>query len=353
MGEGSSGGEYEEKLSNIGLKFQDVPVNQKSKNPLSIFLLFFSYVKLLRRERPNVFHAFTMKPMVVGLIAAAVLRVPVRVATVAGLGHIFLSSTNFVQKIAIIVLRFSLRRAHIVIFYNRDDLHYFHEMNLVKPEQEKLIFGSGVDLNLFEVVQNNRLEIKEFIVLYVGRFLKEKGLIDLFDAARVLKENYSKIRIEILGSIDVNNPSSLNNEEIHRAVSEGLVVHHDATSDVRPYIARADAIILPSYREGIPLSLIEGAAMGKPLIATDVPGCREVVRHGETGYLVPPRDAGALAEAIAALASDLPRAEAMGRAARTDVEQRFSASVVTESVITEYEHLLGSHPQAVLSRRQA
>jgi glycosyltransferase involved in cell wall biosynthesis len=351
-GDVSEGG-YEGRLSSIGLKFEAVPVSQKSKNPLSLLVLFFSYAKLLSRERPDVFHAFTIKPTVVGLIVAALFQVPARVATVAGLGHIFLSSSGWIQRVTFVLLRVAFRCAHSVIFYNADDLSLFRKHRLVRADQAKLILGSGVDTAHFSVLTESAPAGDEFIVLFIGRLLKEKGLVELFEAARLLKSRSPRVRVELLGDIDRNNPSSLTAAEVSSAVSEGLLVHHGSTSDVRPYIARANVIVLPSYREGIPLSLLEGAAMGKPLVATRVPGCQDVVVSGKTGILVPPKDAFALAEAIGTLAADVLKAEAMGRAARADVERRFSASVVTDKVIAEYERLLCPCPQAAPSCRQA
>lgn len=333
---------YPRRIEELGLSFIGLPVKQRSKNPLSVVALLFFYLRILRKKRPDVFHAFTIKPTIVGLIAARLARVPVRIATIAGLGHVFLSSSRLTRWVAMVMFKIALAQAHRVIFYNSDDRALFEELGLVRPDTGLLIPGSGVDTLLFQPLPlppSSRTPT----FLFIGRLLREKGVGELLKAARLLRQRGIRANIELLGDLDANNPSSLTQSELDGAISAGDVHWHGATDDVRPYIAQAHVVVLPSYREGIPLSLIEAAAMGRALVASDVPGCRDVVRDGVTGTLVPPRDAEALAHAIAQLAANPTALVAMARAARADAEERFSADIVTQRVLHEYRQLVDRH----------
>ncbi len=338
-GDAAKGDPFPDKIRALGLDFAALPVNQRSQNPLSMVSLFIAYIVLFRRVRPEIFHAFTIKPMIVGLLAAAVARVPVRVATVAGLGHIFLSSRPPVRWAAVQLFKLALGRAHRVIFYNSSDQELFERLGLVRPGSSLLIPGSGVDIQRFAPTASDLPKSRPFSVLFIGRLLREKGVGELLQAARKLRAQKFDVRIELLGDLD-SNPSSIGQATIDAAVAAGDVHWHGATDDVRPFIADADAVVLPSYREGIPLALIEAAAMGKPLIATDVPGCRDVVRDGVNGLLVRPRDVDDLSAAIERMCLDPTEARSFGEAARIDAETRFSTAVVSRQVVAEYQRLL-------------
>jgi glycosyltransferase involved in cell wall biosynthesis len=348
VGEASESDPYAMRLKSLGFEFQSVSVNQKSKSPLSFFFLLIDYIRLFRKFRPDVFHGFTVKPVIIGLIAAHVSKVPVRVCTIAGAGHLFLSGSTFLKSVAIILYRISLKSAHKIIFYNPDDQEMFATYRLHSNCQTLLIPGSGVDTKRFTPSTDlSNLKREPFKVLFIGRLLKEKGIEDLIEAARLLRNKNMRVIVQCLGSIDSNNPSSLSHDILTECKKKALVDFLGTSPDVRPFIAACDAVVLPSYREGIPLSLLEAGAMAKPMIATDVPGCRDVIINNETGILVPVRNPTMLADAISTLANDRGIARAMGKAARIDIEKRFSGSVINEKVLNVYRSLLHCTPEVI------
>jgi glycosyltransferase involved in cell wall biosynthesis len=315
--------------------FDAIRVEQGSLNPISVVRLFVDYCCLIKTHRPSVFHAFTIKPIIAGLLAATFCGVPVRVATVAGLGHIFLSSSTFVRFMAFMLFRISFLGAHMVYFYNEADREEFIQKRIVPRSKAMLIAGSGIDTARFPARKlPNRATLS---IAFVGRLLREKGVPELLAAMRLLRRDRVPVTLHLIGDTDQNNPSAIPITEIEKAVAEGLIVWHGHVSNVSELLAPADIVILPSHREGIPMSLLEGGAMGRALIATKVPGCRDVVRHGATGLLVPPNDSQAIADAIVLLANDRNLLEKMGRAARADVVARFDTAVVNDLVLQGYE----------------
>jgi glycosyltransferase involved in cell wall biosynthesis len=329
---------YAKALADAGFPFYSLPVDQKSMNPLGLARLTWAYSKLFRLIKPDVFHAFTIKPFIGGLIAARLTNVPVRVATVTGLGHVFLTSSAGVKAISIVLLRIAMSCAHRVFFYNENDRSEYVRRRIVPFAKTRLIAGSGIDTSRFPTAALPRS--RRLSVAFVGRLLKEKGVPELLQAFELLRERGVDLSLSLIGDIDVHNPSSLTREDIDSAFSGGGLEWHGLVADVRPFVAKADVVILPSHREGIPLALLEAAAMGRALIATDVPGCQDVVVHEKTGLLVPLGDVQALADAIERLAKDRDLVAAMGAAAREDVVARFDSDIVNGMVLREYDGLV-------------
>lgn len=348
-GEDTDAGESGRQLEAETIAYRPIQVRQASMNPLALMALVFRYRRLLMAESPDIFHAFTIKPVIAGLIAARLSNIKVRIATIPGLGHGFICKNYFTQFVVRILYRFSLSFAHKVYFYNIEDYTLFTKSNIVSCNKCIIINGSGVDTCYFTANTYNNNICTKFRFLYVGRIIREKGISELFEVANLLQSRAPDIRIELVGDFDPNNPSSLTAAEVDRARALGNVRFHGPVNDVRPFIANADAVVLPSYREGIPLALLEAAAMGKPAVATDVPGCKDVVVAGKTGFLCTPRDAAALAEAMVLLASDRERAREMGMAAREDVLLRFSAEVVSAKMIDDYRALLETQSAAFVA----
>jgi glycosyltransferase involved in cell wall biosynthesis len=326
---------YAQRLKDEGFEFHELPVNQRSLNPLHILWLIAAYFKTLRRLKPQVFHAFTIKPLICGLIGARLAGVPIRIATVPGLGHAFLSPAKWVRLVAALLFKIAFRFADVVIFYNQDDRDQLLRRKLVDPKKAWLIAGSGLNVSRFQVMPLTFDGVTKFV--YVGRLIAEKGVPELLEAMRIARKKRANIELHLVGDCDTNNRSSLTRESIEQAVNEGLVTWHGLVPDVRPLIAAAHVVILPSHREGVPLALLEGAAMGRALIATNVPGCRDVVIRDETGLLVPVKDPLALADAILALATNPARIRKMGRAARKDIVARFDTNIVNARVVEIYE----------------
>jgi glycosyltransferase involved in cell wall biosynthesis len=333
-------GDYDSRLASAGFRFHPLPINQRSMSPFSIARLIVAYFRALRHSKPSVFHAFTIKPFIGGLIGARLAGVPYRFATVTGLGHVFLSSSPIVRAIAFNLLKVAFRNAHRVFFYNQSDRDEYVKRGIVPSEKTLMIAGSGIDTARFPI--EPMADGPAINITFVGRVLREKGVPELLDAMRVAREENPHIMLHVVGDLDPHNPTALSRDEMDQAVTDGLVTWHGMVADVRPLVANAHIVILPSHREGIPLALLEGAAMGRALIATDVPGCRDVVVPGVTGLLVPPHDAAALADAMIALASDLERIKQMGKAARADVVARFDTQVVNAKVVEVYEQAIAA-----------
>jgi glycosyltransferase involved in cell wall biosynthesis len=337
---GSCGEGYENLLRKEGIQFRHVPVSYRSVNPAADFLLYRSLVNLFREIRPHIVHSFTIKPAIFATLAAARAGVPVRMVTITGLGHAFTTAPELITRATEWLYRTALARAARVYFQNGEDQQFFTSRRLVDPQQTRLIPGSGVDLTRFAHSPLPHRSTGTVNFLMIARLLKEKGVREFVDAAKRLRLAHPSTRCRLVGGIDSRNPSSLDTAELESLRSVAAVEWVGEALDVKPHILRADVVVLPSYREGLPRSLLEGGAMGRALIASDVPGCREVVRDGENGYLVPPGNAEALKRAMARLAGSPSIIDRFGRCARETVERRFDEKVVISETVEAYLELL-------------
>ena len=333
-------------LEALGARFVDLSMRAHGTSPLADLGLLWHFLRLMRAERPGVLLAYTAKPNVYGSLAAHAFGIPV-VNNIAGLGSVFIKG-GWLARVLITLYRLALSRAHWVFFQNPDDYQQFVEMGLVRVEQCTVLPGSGVDLQRFQPVPLPSLQRanerkcqhtngRRFVFLLVARLLKDKGVQEFAEAARLLKSSYPCAEFILLGFKDAQNPNAVAEEQLDYWQAMGWVTYWGSSADVREPLALADCVVLPSYREGTPRSLLEAAAMGRPLVATDVPGCREVVRHGFNGLLCQPRDAQDLADQMQAILqmSDLELAQ-MGQASRQYVEDRFDE----QRVIVAYLQVL-------------
>jgi glycosyltransferase involved in cell wall biosynthesis len=313
------------------LEVERIPirVDRAGLNAWADFRLFIEYRRLLLRIRPKAYLSFTIKPNIYGSMAAAGLGIPA-IPNVSGIGNAFLRRDP-VQQLVTRLSRGGFRRAPVVFFQNPEDRQLFVERRIVQPLQARLLPGSGVDLEHFAPAP---LAKGRLTFLLIARLVRDKGVVEFVEAARILRQAMPDARFQLLGGIDQGHRSAISLSEVDRWVAEGVIEYLGSTDDVRPFIARATAVVLPSYREGLPRSLLEAAAMARPLIGADAPGCREVVEDGVNGYLCTVRDAGSLADAMRRLAS-LPDEQrgAMGAAARRTVEERFSEELVMRAYL--------------------
>lgn len=313
------------------LQVERIPVklDRSGVNPFADLGLMRTYRELLRKLQPAAYLGFTIKPNIYGSRAAARQGIPA-IPNVSGLGTAFIAGGPM-QRIVTTLYRWGFSRAPVVFFQNDEDRDLFVERRIIQPQRTRVLPGSGVDLERFSPA---RAIAGPPTFLLVGRLLRDKGVVEFVEAARRVRTQCPAARFQLLGPIDDGNRTAVDRGRLAIWVAEGIVEYLGVTDDVRPFLAEASAVVLPSYREGLPRSLLEAGAMARPLIATDVPGCRAVVEDGHNGYLCAVRDPASLADAMLRLAN-LPaeRRQAMGEAARHTVERKYGEDRVTAAYL--------------------
>lgn len=337
-------GEYGQRLRGLGLRWEPLPMDRRSLNPLREARLLLHLVALFRRERPALVHGFTIKCAVYGSLAARLARVPARVNAVAGMGYVFTSNAPKARLLRPLVrglLRLALggKRARLIL-QNPDDVTLFERARLVDASNVRLIPGSGVDCTRFTARATNAVPNPVPRVLLAARLLWDKGLAEYVAAARAILAQGRSVQFLLAGTPDPGNPAAVDEQTVASWVDQGLVQWLGHVDDMRALFHSVDLVVLPSYREGLPKSLIEAAACSLPLITTDVPGCHEVVTDGVNGLLVPVRDSAALATAICRLLDDPVLAARLGHAARTKVLTEFDERIVIQRTMAVYLELL-------------
>ncbi len=327
-----------QQLEEMGAKFVDVQIQAHGTNPLKDMLVFWRYLKLLRNERPNLVLTYTVKPNIYGSFAAQFLEIPV-INNISGLGVVFIRG-GWMFELVKVLYRRALKKSKMIFFQNPDDLKLFLSLKLVSQEKTSLLPGSGINLQIFKKVplpisaQNSKLKKgtkQKFVFLLVARMLKEKGIEEYVKAAASLKKRYPNCVFALLGPCEINSSSGFSYANIKSWVKNNNITYWGESNDVRKEIAEADCVVLPSYREGTPRSLLEAAAMGRPLIATDVPGCREVVKHEVNGLLCKPREYEDLSEKmIMILNMSKQKIEEYGDNSRIIVEKNYDEKIVIE-----------------------
>jgi glycosyltransferase involved in cell wall biosynthesis len=321
---------FSARLADLGCDVVDLPMDNIGANPLRDLLTWRDFRHAYRQARPDVALHFTVKPVIYGTLAARLHGVPV-VNTVTGLGTAFLRG-GALQAAVEGLYRVTQRWPHRVIFQNPDDLGLFVDRGLVCGRKALRMPGSGVDLERFAVSPSPGRAAPVFLL--IARLIWDKGVGEFVEAARILRRAYPDVRFQLLGPLGVANRAAVPRALLERWVNEGLVEYLGETDDVRPHIAYADCAVLPSYREGTPRTLLEAAAMGRPLIATDVPGCREVLEDGVTGLLCRERDPADLAAKLRRMTEMAPDLRArMGLAGRTKMERQFDQRLVIEGYL--------------------
>ncbi|HLL81472.1 MAG TPA: glycosyltransferase family 4 protein [Longimicrobium sp.] len=332
-----------ETLTAMGVTYRDVPFNRTGLRPDEDLRTLAALVALFREVRPDVILSYTIKPVIWGLLAARIARVPRRFAMITGLGYAFMSEGRegrVVRNVARRLYQLSLRGADRVFFQNPDDRATFERMRLVRgPAQGVIVNGSGVEIDHYRPVPFPEGPTS---FLLMGRFLADKGVREYVEAARMVRARHPEAVFRMAGWPD-ENPTSISEEELAAWLREGVVEFLGGLSDVRPSIAAATVYVLPSYGEGTPRSVLEAMAMGRPIVTTDAPGCRETVQDGVNGFLVPVRDAAALARAMEALVADRALVERMGRESRRIAEEKYDVHKVNR-VILETMGLAGPEP---------
>jgi glycosyltransferase involved in cell wall biosynthesis len=343
----SPSGPYGEKLRELGYRWEPAPMIRRSLNPLREYALVRWLRRLIAAEEVELVHGFTIKCAVYGSIAARLEGIPARVNAVAGMGYVFTSNAAQARVLRPIVrglFRYALGgEGARLILQNPDDVELFAQARLVKADQVRVIPGSGVDCSRFtppspDVLRNRPVD--RYRVLLPARLLWDKGIAEYVEAARQVRRSRSDILFMIAGEPDPGNPAAVPEHVIRDWVNEGVVEWLGHVHDMPAMFRSVDAVVLPSYREGLPKGLIEAAACELPLVATNVPGCREVVTDGADGLLIPPRDSSALASAIMRLRDDPALARRLGAAARAKALSLFEERSVIERTLSVYRELI-------------
>lgn len=324
-----------ESVQNIGCQIIKTTFDRRGMNPLADFKLMLMYTKLVRKLKPKVVLTYTIKPNIYGGMACRLCHVP-QMANVTGLGDAF-ENGGLLQKLTVALYKIGIGKAKCIFFQNRTNKEIFTRLGIANDSSSVLLPGSGVNLQHHVF---NSYPADEGIIrfLFIGRMLKDKGVEEYFEAARRIKAKYPNTEFQTL--IWENDLGQYVNT-MEQLVNDGIIHHLGSTLDVRPYIAAVECTVMPSYHEGMSNVNLESAACGRPVITTDVPGCRETVDHEMTGFLVNVRDADSLTTSIERFIQ-LPYAEKvqMGLAARRKVEQEFSRQIVVDTYLREINSLL-------------
>lgn len=317
-------------LEQMGCVFHPLSMSTQGRNPLRDLQLAMALCKLYRRLRPRVVLHYTIKPNIYGSMAARVVGIQ-SIAVATGLGYVFINR-SVVSQIGKLLYRISLRFSQQVWFLNRKDLDAFVSEGLVRPEKCEVLPGEGVDLKYYVAPVDAAEPVPgKFCFLLIARMLWDKGIGEYVEAARLLKTRYPYVRCQLMGSFARANPSAIPSEQIDAWVREGVIEYLGESHDVRPAIAAAQCIVLPSYREGIPRVLMEACAMQRPVIATAVPGCQDVVEDGHNGLVCRERDARDLADKMQNMIElDADAWRRMGVAGRVKMEADFDEQHVID-----------------------
>lgn len=323
-------------LAALGVEFAPLPLARAGMNPLADLGTLLHFWRLLRRIRPQACLFYTIKPVIYGSLAAWLARVPRRISMITGLGYAFTEGAGgraLVLKLVQRLYRLALWRNQRVIFQNPDDLQLFVERRLVRSAAQCLrVHGSGVDLEHYQPAALPSAPV----FLLVGRLLADKGVREYAAAARELKALFPAARFQLVGWLD-SNPSAIPQQELDEWVASGTIEFLGRLSDVRPALRQCSVYVLPSYREGTPRSVLEALAMGRPVVTTDAPGCRETVVDGVNGWLVPVRDAAALADAMRRLIDDAALRQQMGDAGLAMARELYDVHKVNAAIVAVLE----------------
>lgn len=316
-----------------------VPLDRNGMSAFGDLKSLLHLRKVMRDLRPQLFFGYFMKPVIYGTLAAWLARVPRRVAMVAGLGSLYTDGggpisvkARLLRSLSTHLYGLAFHRANTVIFQNRDDLTLMVEAGAAPADRSVLINGSGVNLERFTPSQTPRGE-RPITFIWTGRMLREKGVLEIIEAAKIIREKGNTIEVMLVGGAD-SNPGSLREEDIRAWNDAGIINWTGKVDDVRPYLHKSDVFLLPSYyREGVPRSTQEAMASGLAVITTDAPGCRETVVDGRNGFLVPVRAVAHLAEAMLRYVEDPSLARKHGAESRKVVAEKFDVEMINRQML--------------------
>lgn len=312
--------------------FRDIDINRRGINPIPDMLLLFNYLKIIREEKPDIVLTNAIKPNIYGNIAAKASKIPV-ISNVPGAGAVFQRKNSVLLSLICILYRWAFKYTKKIFFENEENAEMFIKRKLVQNKQVKIVKGSGVNINKFCPMPRHNEE-NPFVFLLIGRVMVDKGIREFATAATILKSKRSNIIFKIMGMVE--------DEELLKTVTSNNAVQYiGQKDDIRQDIAEADCIVLPSYHEGMANTLLEGAAMGKPLIASDISGCKEIVENEYNGFLCKAKDVDSLVDAMEKLLSmTQEQRNIMGNNGRKKMVLEFNRESVVDSYIEEIDEVI-------------
>ena len=323
-------GKWSDYFSAMGIQYRQIFVQRNGMNPKNDLKTLSSIKKLLQEERPDKIFAYQAKSIVYGGAAAKQLRIKEFYSLIAGVGSIFVSKgikIKIVRAILSLQYRHAMNKAPIVFFQNNDDVELFLKKKIVKRSQVCVINGSGVNLDIFTPMPLP----EQTAFLSVSRLIKDKGVREYLSAARIVKERYPHTRFMLVGPFD-SNPSAIKPEELKPYIDDNVIEYFGEQRDVRPYLGQCSVFVLPSYREGVPKTVLEAMASQRAIITTDAPGCRDTVIDGENGYLVPVGDAVALADKMIELLNSPDEIAVMAKKGRRIAEEKYDVNKINKNI---------------------
>jgi glycosyltransferase involved in cell wall biosynthesis len=329
-------------LRKLGYSVDEIPMQRTGTNPLSDIKTLLAIYKCIRKIKPDYVLSYTIKPVIYGTLAAKLAKVPHRFALITGLGYAFQnveqgSNRSFFQKLVHGLYQYALFHTHKVFFQNPDDQQLFIELNLIDSNKPTVVVnGSGVNVQDFSLVappKSDSGEIKQSFLL-IARLLADKGIREYAEAAKQIKQMYPEVEFHLVGWID-ENPAAIAQEELDVWIADGRLNYWGKLSDVRPAIAASSIYVLPSYREGTPRTVLEAMAMGRAVITTNAPGCKETVIHGENGFLIEVKSSESLIKAIQQFIIDPSLIEKMGKRSREIALNKYDVDAVNKHMLSE------------------
>lgn len=334
--------EYQQ-LQSLGYTVHDIPMQRTGTNPVADLKLLKNLYQQIRRIQPDYVLSYTIKPVIYGTLASWLAKIPHRFALITGLGYAFQNvesgKRSLFQKMVHGLYAQALKRSDKVFFQNPDDLNLFQDMHLLEAEKPTVVVnGSGVNVQDFDVLplpQNSEGTVKASFLL-IARLLGDKGVREYAEAARIIKVRYPATEFHLVGWID-DNPSAISQAELDTWIADGRLKYWGKLSDVRPTIAESSVYVLPSYREGTPRTVLEAMAMGRAIITTDAPGCRETVSHGVNGYLVGVKSIDDLVQCMQYFIEDPKLIEYMGQRSREIALNKYDVHQVNKHMMAEMD----------------
>jgi glycosyltransferase involved in cell wall biosynthesis len=334
-------GEKQSLLKGAGFTLYPHNISRSGTNPFIEIRNLLAMVKVFRKSQPDIIHLIALKPIVIGAIAARIYGKAQVVCAPIGMGYLFSSSdrkARFLQPVIRFMLRriLSLRNTQVII-ENDEDCESLISGKFVEKSNIQVIMGAGVDLSLYKAIPEN---LETQVVTMFARVLRDKGVLDFVEAAKLVHHEFPKAVFQLVGDCDPGNPTSFSENEVRSWETAGSIKWLGYRTDVPELLAASNIVCLPSYREGLPKTLIEACAAQRAIVATDVTGCREVVSHGSNGLLTPVRNPQKLAEAISHLLGDQVQRTTFAKNGRVRAETEFASSIVIEQTLAVYKKVL-------------